>query len=56
MDKVVYVVYSYFPKREGVVIRKAFTEKAAADSYCSGLPTSEDGQECNNWVQEAGLR
>lgn len=52
MSDVVYVVYRYFPGREGVELVKAFDDKEAAEAFKAELPTEVDGQACNNWLQK----
>lgn len=52
MSNKVFVVYSYFPKREGVVLRKVFADKTEAEAYKAILPTEEDGQKCLNYSVE----
>lgn len=52
MSNVVYVVYRYFPGREGVELVKAFDGKEAAEAFKAELPTEVDGQACNNWLQK----
>ena len=53
MNPVVYVVYRYFPSREGVEIVKVFRNEDHAEAFKKELPTEVAGQMCNIYVQKA---